>query len=184
VKIVKAIQLLINESRMNRVYAGKGIAVSRGPRGTLVSCLETEGGGGGGGGAFAGFFTVVDATTEELGNRIRVIDGTGTLNAEGDEDDEDRVCGIFVSGVDTIAVANATLAVASSGYVLFHATYAPATEGAAAAWTVWFTLASALPTFTSAEFTAIIAHVAVEDGKISGVKQIYNDGVLYNNRYS
>jgi hypothetical protein len=24
----------------------------------------------------------------------------------------------------------------------------------------------------------------VEDGKISGVKQIYNDGVLYNNRYS
>lgn len=183
-KIVKAIQLLINESRMNRVYAGKGIAVSRGPRGTLVSCLETEGGGGGGGGAFAGFFTVVDATTEELGNRIRVIDGTGTLNAEGDEDDEGRVCGIFVSGVDTIAVANATLAVASSGYVLFHATYAPATEGAAAAWTVWFTLASALPTFTSAEFTAIIAHVAVEDGKISGVKQIYNDGVLYNNRYS
>lgn len=182
-KIVKAIQLLINESRMNRVYAGKGIAVSRGPRGTLVSCLETEGGGGGGG-AFAGFFTVVDATTEELGNRIRVIDGTGTLNAEGDEDDEGRVCGIFVSGVDTIAVANATLAVASSGYVLFHATYAPATEGAAAAWTVWFTLASALPTFTSAEFTAIIAHVAVEDGKISGVKQIYNDGVLYNNRYS
>jgi hypothetical protein len=184
VKIVKAIQLLINESRMNRVYAGKGIAVSRGPRGTLVSCLETEGGGGGGGGAFAGFFTVVDATTEELGNRIRVIDGTGTLNAEGDEDDEGRVCGIFVSGVDTIAVANATLAVASSGYVLFHATYAPATEGAAAAWTVWFTLASALPTFTSAEFTAIIAHVAVEDGKISGVKQLYNDGVLYNNRYS
>lgn len=182
-KIVKAIQLLIREARMNRVYAGKGIAVSRGPRGTLVSCLETEGGGGGGG-AFAGFFTVVDATTEELGNRIRVIDGTGTLNAEGDEDDEGRVCGIFVSGVDTIAVANATLAVASSGYVLFHATYAPATEGDAAAWTVWFTLASALPTFTSAEFTAIIAHVAVEDGKISGVKQIYNDGVLYNNRYS
>lgn len=183
-KIVKAIQLLIRESRMNRVYAGKGIAVMRGPRGTLVARLEAEGGGGGGGGVFAGFFTVVDATTEELGNRIRVIDGTGTLNAEGDEDDEDRVCGIFVSGVDTIAVDNATLAVASSGYVLFHATYAPATQEAAAAWTVWFTLASALPTFTSAEFTAIIAHVAVEDGKISGVKQIYNDGVLYNNRYS
>lgn len=182
-KIVKAIRVLIREARMNRVYAGKGIAVMRGPRGTLVARLEAEGGGGGGG-AFTGFFTVADATTEELGDRIRVIDGTGTLNAEGDEDDEGRVCGIFVSGVDTIAVANATLAVASSGYVLFHATYAPATPEAAAAWTVWFTLASALPTFTSAEFTAIIAHVAVEDDKISGVKQIYNDGVLYNNRYS
>ena len=182
-KIVKAIRMLIREARMNRVYAGKGIAVMRGPRGTLVARLEAEGGGGGGG-AFTGFFTVVDATTEELGNRIRVIDGTGTLNAEGDEDGEGRVCGIFVSGVDTIAVANAALTVDSAGYVLFHATYAPATEDAAAAWTVWFTLASALPTFTSAEFTAIIAHVAVEDGKISGVKQIYNDGVLYNNRYS
>lgn len=66
-KIVKAIQLLIREARMNRVYAGKGIAVMRGPRGTLVARLEAEGGGGGGGTGYDGPFALsFDSTKQKV----------------------------------------------------------------------------------------------------------------------
>ena len=73
-KIVKAIRMLIREARMNRVYAGKGIAVMRGPRGTLVARLEAEGGGGGGG-EYNGQFKV-----GVLGEDLYVYDGANENN--------------------------------------------------------------------------------------------------------
>lgn len=82
-KIVKAIRMLIREARMNRVYAGKGIAVSRGPRGTLVSCLETEGGGGGGGTEYDGYFALKIVRNADNAPYLVVCDGA-TWN-DGDE---------------------------------------------------------------------------------------------------
>ena len=87
-KIVKAIRVLIREARMNRVYAGKGIAVMRGPRGTLVARLEAEGGGGGGG-EYKGKFKV-----GMIGSKLYIYDGS----------DEDNVnAGTIIAGASHVA---------------------------------------------------------------------------------
>ena len=125
---------------------------------------------------YNGFFHIIDASTEEVGPQIKIIDGTGTLSS--------GQCGLFVSGIDAIYVNDALLPVTTSSYVLFNATYTPLAGETPAYWTAWLSLSPVIPALTASSFVAIVGHVAVEGGKISNIKQIYNDGVLYNNRYS
>lgn len=125
---------------------------------------------------YKGFFHIIDASTEEAGLQIKVVDGTETLG--------NGRCGLFVSGIDAVYANEALLPVSTSSYVLFNATYTPLTGETPAYWTIWLSLSPAIPALTSSSFVAIIGYVAVEGEKISNIKQIYNDGVLYNNRYS
>ena len=127
-------------------------------------------------GGYNGFFHIIDASTEEVGPQIKIIDGTGTLSS--------GQCGLFVSGIDAIYVNDALLPVTTSSYVLFNATYTPMAGETPAYWTVRLSLSPVIPALTASSFVAILGYVAVEGGKISNIKQIYNDGVLYNNRYS
>lgn len=125
---------------------------------------------------YNGFFHIIDASTEEVGPQIKIIDGTGTLSS--------GQCGLFVSGIDAIGVNDALLPISQSSYVIFNATYTPLTGETPAYWTVWLSLSPAIPALTASSFVTIVGYVVVEGGKISNIKQIYNDGVLYNNRYS
>jgi len=146
-----------------RTGGGEGLTVDEGGE-----SVEAEG--------YNGFFHIIDASTEEVGPQIKIIDGTGTLSS--------GQCGLFVSGIDAIYVNDALLPVTTSSYVLFNATYTPMAGETPAYWTVWLSLSPVIPALTASSFVAILGYVAVEGGKISNIKQIYNDGVLYNNRYS
>lgn len=146
-----------------RTGGGEGLTVDEGGESS-----DAEG--------YHGFFHIIDASTEEAGLQIKVVDGTETLG--------NGRCGLFVSGIDAVYANEALLPVTTSSYVLFNATYTPLTGETPAYWTIWLSLSPAIPALTSSSFVAIIGYVAVEGGKISSIKQIYNDGVLYNNRYS
>ena len=140
--------------------------------------LTVDEGGDGGGEAegYKGFFHIIDASTEEAGLQIKVVDGTETLG--------NGRCGLFVSGIDAIYVNDAILPISQSSYVIFNATYTPLTEETPAYWTVWLSLSPIIPTLTASSFVAVVGYAEVDGGKVSNIKQIYNDGVLYNNRYS
>jgi len=131
--------------------------------------------------AYSGFFCIIDASTEEDGLQIGIVDGSGSM--------DEGYCGVFISGIDRIDVEDAILSVPTSfstHYVVLSATYTPQDGETPASWNVEFSLSQSLPILSSTSFVAIIGYVVVdiENAYVSSIKQIYNNGVLYNNRYS
>lgn len=154
---------------------GKTCMVSRTPNGTSISILRsafTQGGGvTASDGAYTGFFVLSDATEEER-PQVKITDATGRLT--------DGICGIFVSGIDKVMVPGKTLTVTQAGVVLLEAKY----DKSKSEWTVDFKLEKELPDFTADKFTALLGYVSFKDKKIAGITQIWNNGIIYNNRYS
>ncbi|MGE4300807.1 MAG: hypothetical protein AB7F40_04300 [Victivallaceae bacterium] len=134
--------------------------------------------GGTGGGSFAGFFAVaVDSAAATLA--VKVVDGTGVLGT--------GYCGLFVSGTDTMLVPAASLAIPAVGtyFVVLTAVYtAPATSTGYGSWTVGFTLETQVPELDDDSFKALLGVVTLNASGMIGVVQLYNNGVLYNNRYA
>ncbi|MDD5597632.1 MAG: hypothetical protein PHV82_06790 [Victivallaceae bacterium] len=128
------------------------------------------GGGGSGGNNYSGFFRLT--ADEDNENTIKVIDGSDTLGG-GD-------CGVFVSGIDKITVPEKTLAISGESYVVFEAVYADEE------WTTEIKAQSSFPEFTADKFTALLGVVKwnSEENIMCEIVQIWNNGVIYNNRYS
>ena len=132
-------------------------------------CLLQLGGGGSGGNNYSGFFRLT--VDEDNENTIKVVDGTDTL---GDN------CGIFVSGIDKITVPEKSLAITGESYIIFEAVYAEEK------WTTEIKEQSSFPEFTAEKFTALLGVVKwnSEENVMGEIVQIWNNGIIYNNRYS
>jgi hypothetical protein len=128
------------------------------------------GGGGSGGNNYSGFFRLT--ADEDKENSIKVIDGSDTLGG-GD-------CGIFVSGIDKITVPEKTLSITGESYIIFEAFYADEK------WTTEIKAQSSFPEFTADKFTALLGIVKwnSEENIMGEIVQIWNNGIIYNNRYS
>lgn len=128
------------------------------------------GGGGSGGSNYSGFFRLT--ADEDNENSIKIIDGSDTLGSED--------CGVFVSGIDKITVPEKTLAITGESYVIFEAVYADEK------WTAEIKAQSSFPEFTADKFTALLGMVKwnSEENVMGEIVQIWNNGVIYNNRYS
>ena len=132
-------------------------------------CLLQLGGGGSGGNNYSGFFRLT--ADEDNENTIKVVDGTDTL---GDN------CGIFVSGIDKITVPEKSLAITGESYIVFEAVYSDEE------WTTEIKAQSSFPEFTAEKFTALLGVVKwnSEENVMGEIIQIWNNGIIYNNRYS
>jgi hypothetical protein len=132
-------------------------------------CLLQLGGGGSGGNNYSGFFRLT--ADEDNENTIKVVDGTDTL---GDN------CGIFVSGIDKITVPEKTLSITGESYIVFEAVYTEET------WTTEIKAQGSFPEFTADKFTALLGIVKwnSEENSMGEIVQIWNNGIIYNNRYS
>ena len=128
------------------------------------------GGGGSGGNKYSGFFRLT--ADEDNENSIKVIDGSDTLGG-GD-------CGVFVSGIDKITVPEKTLPISGESYIVFEAVYADDE------WTTEIKAQSSFPEFTAEKFTALLGVVKwnSEENVMGEIVQIWNNGIIYNNRYS
>ncbi|MDD5598461.1 MAG: hypothetical protein PHV82_10990 [Victivallaceae bacterium] len=128
------------------------------------------GGGGSGGNNYSGFFRLT--ADEDNENSIKIIDGSDTLGG-GD-------CGIFVSGIDKITVPEKTLSITAESYIVFEAVYADDE------WTAEIKAETSFPEFTAEKFTALLGVVKwnSEEKVMGEIVQIWNNGIIYNNRYS
>jgi hypothetical protein len=128
------------------------------------------GGGGSGGNNYSGFFRLT--ADEDNENSIKVVDGSDTL--------ESGNCGVFVSGIDKITVPEKTLSITGESYIVFEAVYADET------WTTEIKTQSSFPEFTADKFTALLGVVKwnSEENAMGEIVQIWNNGIIYNNRYS
>lgn len=128
------------------------------------------GGGGSGGNNYSGFFLL--SADDDNENTVKVVDGSDTLSG--------AICGVFVSGIDRINVPEKTLAISAESYVVFEAVYANNT------WTTEIKVQSSFPEFTADKFTALLGAVKwnSEENSIGEIVQIWNNGIIYNNRYS
>ena len=128
------------------------------------------GGGGSGGNNYSGFFRLT--ADEDNENTIKVVDGSDTLGS-GD-------CGVFVSGIDKITVPEETLSITGESYIVFEAVYADEE------WTTEIKAQSSFPEFTADKFTALLGMVKwnSEENAMGEIVQIWNNGIIYNNRYS
>lgn len=119
---------------------------------------------------YSGFFRLTLDTDEE--NTVTVADGSGTLGADN--------CGVFISGIDKIMVPVETLAVQGESYIVFEAVYADEE------WTVEIKTETSFPEFKADKFTALLGVVKWnnETDAIKEIVQIWNNGIIYNNRYS
>lgn len=128
------------------------------------------GGGGSGGNNYSGFFRLTADYDNE--NSIKVVDGSDTL--------ENGDCGVFVSGIDKITVPEKTLSINSESYIVFEAVYA------GDAWTTEIKAMTSFPEFTAYKFTALLGVVKwnSEENAMGEIVQIWNNGIIYNNRYS
>jgi hypothetical protein len=127
------------------------------------------GGGGSGGNNYSGFLLTAD---EDKENSIKIIDGSDTLGG--------RDCGVFVSGGDKITVPEKTLSITGESYIVFEAVYADEE------WTTEIKAQSSFPEFTADKFTALLGVVKwnSEENAMGEIVQIWNNGIIYNNRYS
>jgi hypothetical protein len=127
------------------------------------------GGGGSGGNDYSGFFRLT--ADEDNENTIKIVDGTDTL---GDN------CGIYVSGIDKITVPEKTLSITGESYIIFEAVYADEK------WITEIKAQSSFPEFTAEKFTALLGIVKwnSEENVMGEIIQIWNNGIIYNNRYS
>jgi hypothetical protein len=127
------------------------------------------GGGGSGGNNYSGFFRLT--ADEDNENTIKIVDGTDTL---GD------ACGIFVSGIDKIAVPEEILPISGESYIVFEAVYTEET------WTTEIKAQGSFPEFTAEKFTALLGVVKwnSDENTMGEIVQIWNNGIIYNNRYS
>lgn len=150
---------------------GKTCRVTRTDGGTTITVLPPPAASGGGvaagDGVFQGFFKL-EATAGETPS-VTVTDGSETLGG---------YAGVFVSGIDTVMVPTKIIPVAATGFIVLNATYQ------AESWSVEIAPSPEFPKFTAECFTAILGHVTVTGGKLAGIRQIWNNGVIYNNRYS
>jgi hypothetical protein len=128
------------------------------------------GSGGSGGNNYSGFFRLTGDDENE--NTIKVVDGSDTL--------ENGTCGIFVSGIDKITVPEKTLSITGESYIIFEAVYADEK------WITEIKAQSSFPEFTAEKFTALLGIVKwnSEENVIGEIVQIWNNGIIYNNRYS
>jgi len=128
------------------------------------------GGGGSGGNNYSGFFLLT--ADENNANTVKVVDGSDTL--------ESGVCGVFVSGIDKISVPEKTLSITGESYIVFEATYADEK------WTTEIKSETSFPEFTANKFTALLGVVKwnSEEKAMGEIVQIWNNGIIYNNRYS
>jgi hypothetical protein len=128
------------------------------------------GGGGSGGNNYSGFFRLT--ADEDNENTIKVVDGIETLGS--------GVCGVFVSGIDKINVPEKTLAITGESYIVFEAVYADEK------WTTEIKAQSSFPEFSADKFTALLGVVKwnSEENVMGEIVQIWNNGIIYNNRYS
>jgi hypothetical protein len=128
------------------------------------------GGGGSGGNNYSGFFRLTADDDNE--KSIKVVDGSDTL--------ETGACGVFVSGIDKITVPEKTLSITGESYIVFEAVYAED------AWTTEIKSQSSFPEFTAEKFTALLGVVKwnSEENAMGEIVQIWNNGIIYNNRYS
>jgi hypothetical protein len=127
-------------------------------------------GGGSGGNNYSGFFRLI--ADEDNENSIKIIDGSDTL--------DDGICGVFVSGIDKITVQEKTLAITGESYIVFEAVYADEE------WSTEIKAQSSFPEFTADKFTALLGVVKwnSEENVMGEIVQIWNNGIIYNNRYS
>lgn len=152
----------------------KTIQVKTTPGGTFISRIGSLFGGGGkssAGNDYTGFFRLVESEDQE--NTIEIIDGTGTLSGK---------CGIFVSGIDKIEVIKKSLTITAESYIMLYATY----NAEGKKWTIEIKAESSIPDFSEDKFTALLGIVKwdSENEKMGQVVQIWNNGIIYNNRYS
>lgn len=128
------------------------------------------GGGGSGGNNYSGFFRLTGDDDKE--NTVKIVDGSNTLGS--------KICGIFVSGIDKIIVPEKTLTISGESYIIFEAVYADKK------WTTEIKVQGSFPEFTADKFTALLGVVKWnQDENIMGeIVQIWNNGIIYNNRYS
>ena len=128
------------------------------------------GGGGSGGNNYSGFFQLTADDDNE--NSVKIVDGSDTLGS--------GTCGIFVSGIDKITVPEKTLSITGESYIVFEAVHAEET------WTTEIKAASSFPEFTAERFTALLGIVKwnSEENAMGEIVQIWNNGIIYNNRYS
>ena len=127
------------------------------------------GGGGSGGNNYSGFFRLTGDDENE--NTIKVVDGSSSL--------ETGICGIFISGIDKITVPEKTLSITGESYIIFEAVYAEEK------WTTEIKEQSSFPEFTAEKFTALLGVVKwnSEENVMGEIIQIWNNGIIYNNRY-
>ncbi|MCK4983640.1 MAG: hypothetical protein KAS17_11990 [Victivallaceae bacterium] len=132
--------------------------------------LMQPGGGGSGGNNYSGFFQLIGNDDNE--NTVKVVDGSSSL-ANG-------ICGIFVSGIDKITVPEKSLVISGESYIIFEAVYADE------AWTTDIKAQSSFPEFTADKFTALpgIVKWNSDENAMGEIVQIWNNGIIYNNRYS
>ncbi|MFA6716773.1 MAG: hypothetical protein WCS27_15435, partial [Victivallaceae bacterium] len=128
------------------------------------------GGGGSGGNNYSGFFLLT--ADEDNANTIKVVDGSDTL--------ESGVCGVFVSGIDKISVSEKTFSISAESYIVFEAVYADEE------WTTEIKSETTFPEFTADKFTALLGVVKwnSEEKAMGEIVQIWNNGIIYNNRYA
>lgn len=153
---------------------GKFIAASSG-RAQVIAAKDLTATvilGAGGESRYSGFFVLKAADEPEEQNatpKIKVTDGTGTLGGNA---------GIYVSGINLIYVPETILDVKTAGFVILEASYENEE------WTIEISISGNLPAFTADKFTAVLGYVMITDKKLSAIHQIWNNGILYNNRYS
>lgn len=129
------------------------------------------GGTGSGGNNYTGFFRV--EPDDEKENTVNIVDGSDTLGED---------CGIYVSGIDKILVPKKSLTITAESYIMLYATYNTEEKK----WTIEIKVESSMPDFTEDKFTALLGIVKwdTENKKMGQVVQIWNNGIIYNNRYS
>lgn len=153
---------------------GKTCRVTRNPAGSTITVLfpdaESAGGGVAARDEYAGFFVLGLEADDDTGKiRLRVYDGTGHLGPN---------CGLFISGIDRIAVPETMFEEPKAGVVLLEAVFADEQ------WTVEVKNEAELPELSAEKFTALIGYVERENDEISAVRQVWNNGIIYNNRYA
>jgi hypothetical protein len=127
------------------------------------------GGTGSGGNNYTGFFRL--EPDGENTDTINIVDGSDTL---GDN------CGIYVSGIDKTLVPKTSLKISTESYIMLYATYAEEK------WTIEIKAEPSMPDFSAEKFTALLGIVKwdTENKKMGQPIQIWNNGIIYNNRYS
>jgi hypothetical protein len=127
------------------------------------------GGTGNAGNNYTGFFRL--EPDEDNDNSIKVVDGTDTLGSN---------CGIYISGIDKTTVPGKTLSISAESYIVLEATYADET------WTIEIKTETSFPEFTADKFTALLGIVKWDEdnNQMGAIVQIWNNGIIYNNRYS
>ena len=123
---------------------------------------------------YTGFFRIV--ADDEKENTINIVDGTDTLGEN---------CGIYVFGIDKIEVKETSLTITAESYIMLYATY----NAEEKKWTIEIKAESSLPDFTEDKFAALLGVVKwnsedPENEKMGQIVQIWNNGIIYNNRYS